>query len=186
MQPHLDHVRWFREELEPHEKELRAYLRGRFPTLPDLDDLIQETYARVFKARSNGGVQVARPYLFATARNAALDYFRRRNIAPIELGENVLSNVVEDKPDAAEVASHNQEIALLHEAIATLPDRCRQVLIMRRIEGRPHAEVAKELGISEKTIDAHLCLALFKCRAYLLEKGVSRDALALLRDRVKR
>jgi len=134
MLPQVDHDRWFAEEVRPHESALRAYLCGRFPTLPDLDDLVQETYARVFKARVKGTVEVARPYLFATARNAALDHFRRRHIVWGEaFWENTIPDMMEDTPDAAELASYNQEVDLLYEAIAGLPGRCRQVLVLCRL-----------------------------------------------------
>jgi len=179
MPPRLDHARWFIEEVRPHEPALRAYLRGRFPMLPDLDDLVQETYARVFRARDKGGVEIARPYLFATARNAALDYFRRqRGVSTEILRGNALLGVVEDKPDAAELTSQKQEIDLLREAIAGLPERCRRALLLRRFEGLSYAEIARTMGISEKTVDAHLRQALFSLRASLLARGVSRDLLA--------
>src|SRR5438132_9672112 len=73
-----EHDRWFSEEIQPHEPALRAYLRARFPTLQDIDDQIQETYARLFRARKSGRRGLNRGYLFVVARNAALDIFRRK------------------------------------------------------------------------------------------------------------
>jgi RNA polymerase sigma-70 factor (ECF subfamily) len=78
------HTSWFQHDVLPHELALRAYLRGRFPTLPDVDDLIQETYARLLRAREAGELKDARPYLFSTARHAAIDYFRRCRIVRFE------------------------------------------------------------------------------------------------------
>ena len=68
-------ARWFADEVQPHETSLRSYLRGRFPDHPDIDDLVQETYARLLQAREQGGVRSPKSFLFATARNAALDLF---------------------------------------------------------------------------------------------------------------
>ncbi len=76
-------TRWFAEEVQPHEADLRAYLQRSFPGLSDIDDLIQETYARLFRAKTAGKVSAARPYLFVTARHAACDFFRRRRIVSI-------------------------------------------------------------------------------------------------------
>jgi len=66
--------------VQPHESSLRAYLRAVFPSLPDLDDLVQETYLRLIRARESGRVNYAKAFLFTTARNAAIDFFRRRKI----------------------------------------------------------------------------------------------------------
>ena len=43
-------TRWFAEEVQPHESELRAYLRAKFSAHLDIDDLVQETYARLIQA----------------------------------------------------------------------------------------------------------------------------------------
>ncbi|MBI2497428.1 MAG: RNA polymerase subunit sigma-24, partial [Opitutae bacterium] len=47
--PDADFARWFAEEVQPHEPALRAWLRNRFPTLVDPDDLVQESYARLLR-----------------------------------------------------------------------------------------------------------------------------------------
>jgi len=174
-----DHTRWFAEEVQPHEAALRAYLRGRFPGLPDVDDLIQETYARVLRAQVAGKVREVRPYLFVTARNAALDLSRHRQVAATDsLGNIEQLSVVEERPDAAEATAQGQEIEILHEAIAALPPRCREILTLRRFHGLSHQVIAQKLNISANTVDAQLCLAVFRCRQFLLLRGVSRDSLA--------
>jgi RNA polymerase sigma factor (sigma-70 family) len=174
-----DHSRWFADEVQPHEQALRAFLRGRFPGLPDVDDLIQETYARLLRARVAGQLREVRPYLFATARNAAIDLLRHQKTAATDsLGNIERLPVVEERPDAAETVAHEQELAILHEAIAALPPRCREILVLRRFQGLSHREIAARLGISANTVDAQLCLAVFRCRQFLLLRGVSRERLA--------
>lgn len=174
-----DHSQWFAVEVQPHEAALRAYLRGRFPGLADADDLIQETYARLLRAQVAGQLREVRPYLFATARNAALDLARHHRVAATDsIGNIERLNVVEDGPDAAETVSYDQEIEILHEAIAALPPRCREILLLRRFQGLPHQAIAQQLNISVNTVDAQLCLAVFRCRQFLLLRGVSRDCLA--------
>ncbi len=89
-------ARWFAEEVWPHEPALRAWLRARFPSLTDIDDLVQETYARLFRARNSGKITEVRPYLFVIARNAATDVFRRNQVIAYDpLGETEHLYVVE-------------------------------------------------------------------------------------------
>jgi RNA polymerase sigma factor (sigma-70 family) len=176
--PRADHARWFAEEVQPYEGKLRAYLRHRFPTIKDVDDIVQETYVRLFRERRAGKVFEARSYLFPVARNVACDIFRRsRTIAIGGLGEIERLGVLEEKPDAAETASLDQEVELLHEAIALLPPRCREIFALRRLHGLAHREIAQRLGIAENTVDAQLCNAIFRCRQYFVSRGVSRGRL---------
>lgn len=173
MPPPTDQARWFVENVQPHEPALRAFLRRRFPGLQDVDDLVQEAYARLMRARISGTIAEPRAYLFATARNAALDCFRtQRTISFADLEESPDLDVVEERPDAAESASQAQEIELLVEAIRALPERCREILTLRKLRGLSYREIATRLGISENTVNAQLAIGVVRCRQYLEARGV--------------
>jgi RNA polymerase sigma-70 factor (ECF subfamily) len=164
---------WFVEEVQPHEPELRAYLRKSFPSLADIDDLVQETYARLVRARNAGGVSEARPYLFATARNTACDLFRRSRIVSITAIADIEGlSVVEDRPATGEALDRAKEIEILRQAIAALPPRCREVLTLCKLYGLSHREVAKQLGISEHTVHAQVALGVLRCRDFLRASGL--------------
>ena len=68
--------RWFAENLQPHEAMLRAWLHSRYPSGVDVDDVIQEAYMKVLKARKMEPVNAPKAFLFATARNLALNVVR--------------------------------------------------------------------------------------------------------------
>lgn len=171
--PQSDHARWFAEEVLPHEPALRAHLRRRFPDLGDVDDVVQETYLKLFRARLRGRLRQARGLLFTAARNAALDVFRWRRLtgwedaAPASDATAVLSDSA-----VADEASRAQELALLEEAIESLPRRCRQVLKLRKIYGLSHREIAAQLGISERTVNVQLGRGLRRCARFLRARGV--------------
>ena len=166
-------ARWFTEQVQPHEFSLRAYLRTRFPQLRDLDDLVQEAFARVVRKRMSGPVTSPKSLLFTTARNAAFDIFRRQRIVHIEgIADLESLHVLEETPDAAESASHAQEIQLVADAIRALPTRCRQVFTLRKIYGLSYREIAEQLNISENTVNAQITMGVERCRQYLVERGV--------------
>lgn len=171
--PDSEYARWFAEEVHPHEGSLRAYLRGMFPGLHDVDDLIQESYARLLRAKQAGRVTYAKAFLFATARNAALDLFRRRKIVSIDsVGDLSALSVLEESPGAADTINKQQELELLAQAVRTLPDRCRQVLTLRLLYGLSHKEIAADLRISEHTVKAQLAKGMRRCTAFFEERGL--------------
>jgi len=173
-----DDVHRLVQALHPHERDLRTYLRARFPSLSDVDDLIQETYARLLRARNCGQATLTRAYLFVVARNVGIDLIRRNRIVPIErIDSPQCLSVVDDKPDAAETVSHDQELALLADAMQSLPKRCREILLLRRIEGLSHRAIAERLGIAEGTVNAQLAIGIVRCRQYLCAHGVTRACI---------
>jgi RNA polymerase sigma factor (sigma-70 family) len=170
--PPTDQTHWFTTELAPHEPALRAYLHS-FVNPSDIDDLVQETYARLLRAHARGPVSHARGLLFATARNAARDLHRRRTTAQTSpITDSVASRVFDDAPHAAETASRQQETALLAAAIAELPPRCREILVLRKFENHSHREIAEQLGISVHTVEAQLTKALHRCEEFFARHGL--------------
>jgi len=166
-----DTARWFADHVLPHEPVLRGYLRGiAAPT--DVDDIVQETYARLLRARERATIDSPRGLLFATARNAARDLFRRRATAnTFAIAETEVSRVFDEVPDVAEAVSRRQEAELLMAAIAGLPPRCREILLLRKFENLSHREIAGRLGIAEHTVEAQLTNALRRCEAYFVRHG---------------
>lgn len=168
-------ARWFASEVQPHESELRAYLRSKFSAHLDVDDLVQETYARLLQAREQAALRSPKAYLFTTARNAALDFFRRRKIIAIDgIAELELLPVFEDRPSVAEAFCHDQELQLLAEAIQALPERCRRVLTLRKLHGLSHREIAQQLGIAENTVNAQVAIGVLRLRDYLRTHGLTK------------
>jgi RNA polymerase sigma-70 factor (ECF subfamily) len=160
-------ARWFAGEVQPHEAMLRAWLRSRFPPECDIDNLVQEALMRVCQAQERGEVQSPKAFIFATARNLALDQLRRHKIVPmISLVENEALSVMEEGASVPDLVAHNQELEFLTEAIQLLPDRCRQVFTLRKVYGMSQRDIATQLGISEHTVSAQLTIALRKCTAH--------------------
>ena len=160
---------WFEQHLAPHEPMLRAWLSSRFSHLPEIDDIIQEAYCQVLAARARGTVmQSPKAFLFATARNRALDMVRARAVWRTEdLAEVDALAVLDENEGIPEAVARNQEIELLTRAIQMLPDRCRQVLTLRRIYGLSQKEVAACLGISEHTVEHQVAIGVRKCTEFL-------------------
>jgi RNA polymerase sigma factor (sigma-70 family) len=173
----LEQTRWFSEQVQPHEPALRAYLSKRFPALPDHDDLVQETYVRTLRAHERGPVPCARAFLFTTARNAAIDLFRRRRgHAHEELSEFSTLSVLDEAPGLTEATEREQRLEVLLEAILALPERCRQVMMLRHLDGLAYKEIAERLGISPETVKVHMIKGVKDCTRFFRQRGLLGNA----------
>ena len=155
---------------------LRAWLQSRFPR-SEPDDILQEAYLRVLQAHQKGPMQSPKAFLFAVARNLALDQVRRRQAA----GESDLArvdelNLLDETADVSETVARNQELELLTQAIQSLPDRCRRIFTLRKVYGLSQGDIAQKLAVSEHTVSTQLTIGLHKCAEYMRRCRQERES----------
>ncbi|HEU5080737.1 MAG TPA: sigma-70 family RNA polymerase sigma factor [Opitutaceae bacterium] len=159
----LETTRWFLTHLQTHEPQLRAWLASQFPGGQDIDDIVQEAFIRVLRARTESEVRSPKAFLFVVARNLVLMRLRHNKVAREEsLAEIDSASILDDEADVPEAVARAQEIEMLTEAIQSLPTRCRQILTLRKIYGLSQKETAAELGIVEHTVEIQTALGLKK------------------------
>lgn len=165
--------RWFATEVQPHREALRAYLVARYPSLPDVDNLVQESLVRVVWARERGLVRSPRGLLFAIGRNLALDVMRRDQVIAFEpITELPGSSVFIDASDVTETITKKEEFELLTQAIRSLPARCRQVFTLRSAYGLSQKEIAEKLKISEHTVEKQMAIGIRRCTEFFFRHGL--------------
>jgi RNA polymerase sigma-70 factor (ECF subfamily) len=141
----------------------------------DTDDVVQESFLRLWKARAAHPIQCAKAFLFRVARHVALDSVVAQKRSPIEaIGNLAELPVVEEKADVIEAISANEKVRMVAAALVALPPRCREVVMLRKLRGLSRAEVATRLGISEKTVDEQLARGIGKLEAILHAQGADR------------
>jgi RNA polymerase sigma factor (sigma-70 family) len=175
---------WFTTEVHAHDSSLKNYLRRSFPAVRDVDDVVQESYLRVWKRQAmrpiadvTGAVKASvKGFLFQVARRLALDSLRRERTSPFAIQEtDTTAGAIDERASAAhDVAGTNQEFALLLEAIDALPGRCREVVVARMLHGMSPGEAAGKLGISEETVHVQTRRGLQRVQVFLRRRGVIR------------
>ncbi len=165
--------RWFHTEILPHEPMLRAWLAQGFGSRLPVDDVVQEAFLRVLRARETGELQVPKAFLFAIARNLAVDQLAAVSRTDF-LGEADFSNVLDDYASIPETVAREQERALLNEAIQSLLDLCRQVMTLRIVYGLTQRVIGEKLGISDRTVAAQLAIGTKKCTDFVLRRLADR------------
>jgi RNA polymerase sigma-70 factor (ECF subfamily) len=147
--------------------ELLRILRSRLRNEADAADLAQEAYARLLKyPRELSGAEL-RNMLFRIADNLLTDHWRwsrvRQHDSHVAL--EALNVESHDPAQDRRLAAQQQ----LEQLIGRMPDKRRTVFILSRLYGLTNAEVARQCGISLKTVEKHLTLALAECHAFALE-----------------
>lgn len=163
----------FTRDVHVHRAAVIGWLRSRFPSVADAENLVQEAMTRVWRALSRGAVESPRALLYATTHNLAVDQVRRERVAPFEsTGDMLELAIAEDGPSPADTTARRQELELLTQAIQALPERCRQVLTLRKIYGLSQREIAERLGIAEHTVEAQVANGMRRCSHYLSRLGL--------------
>jgi RNA polymerase sigma factor (sigma-70 family) len=152
---------WFAREVLPHEADLRRWLM-RFASDLDIDDIVQETYAGM--ARQHATVREARAFMFVVARNAVIATLKQRRIVRIVAIADLDSfPLVDRQANGEQSLVGREELEMLQAALADLPERCREVLTLRKIDGLAQRDVAARLGLSESTVEKHVSAGIRRC-----------------------
>ena len=148
---------WFFREIFPLEGALTRFLRRNWRNESDIADLRQEVYARVYSAARGGLPLQPKPFLFTTARNHLINTAKRAQIVSIEVVADLESSIVAvDAVTPERYATARDELRQVQAGLDQLPPRCRQVMILRRIDGLSTREVAERLNIAAATVEQQM------------------------------
>lgn len=143
----------------------------------DAQDIAQETLVRLMRYRAQP-VDQLRPLMYRIAINVIHDRGRRDStrqvFAHVSLDQDFIG-LASLEPSHDQRIEHEQELALVRAAILQLPERCRQVYLLNRIEGLSYSQIAQHCGISVKAVEKHIGKALAMLRAKLKQSGVDRE-----------
>lgn len=145
---------WVVREIMPHEPGIRGWLRQRGQSPEDIDDLIQEGYAKL--AGITAPEQITNPggYFFQIVRNLLIDAIRHARVVRIDtVGQIADYPGQNDDVTPERIAVVRNELSWVMQSIETLPDRCRSIFTLRKVEGLSQREIATRMGVSESIVE---------------------------------
>ncbi len=149
--------RWFAEEVLPLEPALMHFLRKNWRNEVDWVDLRQELYVRLYEAARNGLPAQTQAFVFRSARNLLINHVRRSRIVSIEAVADLDSlNLAVDTITPEQEATAEDDLRQLQDGLDKLPPRCREAVVLRRVEGLSQRECAARMGVGEDTIEKHM------------------------------
>jgi len=164
---------WFLNQIFRHRAALHRYLRRFTSGAEDIEDLVQETYLRVYALPDYHAIGSAKALLFRIAHNLAIERARRpRSQATDSMADLESLNVFSSEAPPDEQVDARRQFEAFCAAIDRLPPLCRRVFVLRKVYKLSHAEISEVLGVSHSTIEKHVAKGLIRCRDYLRESGL--------------
>jgi len=168
------------QELVAHYADLRRQLTRDLRDPHYAADIAQSSFERVYAhalkmnnglridavpdgTAGAGGIESPRALLFRVARNLCVDDARRRKVAQDWVSTHFSAGSRQAVPSCEFIASQQQVLARVVEALETLPPRRREVFLLFRAYGHTRAEIAQQLKITEMAVAKHLLRAAIDC-----------------------
>jgi RNA polymerase sigma-70 factor (ECF subfamily) len=132
------------------------------------EDLVQEVILKYLKKEESISIKVKlSTYLHRAVTNQAIDYLRKeKKIVRLSIEDQQLHEEETIKTEEQEYLERRVKLAL-----AELPEKCKEVFIMAKIQDMKYKEIAEELGVSIKTVENQMGKAFKMLREKLKDTG---------------
>jgi RNA polymerase sigma factor (sigma-70 family) len=149
---------------------LQAFVRRQISDRHDSEDVVQETYVRLYSYSSRSSVDDVKAFCFAVARNLISDRFR----AGARLAaEPIPTDFACPEPRADEVVAYRRAMDLLVTCVSAMPPLRREIFLRKRLDGDSTAAIASDLEMSLAAVEKHVVRALRDLRSVLHRHGFS-------------
>lgn len=149
-------------------RELNSYAYGRLKDREAAADIVQDSFLRFLvwhrSPQARDLPQGPRFFLWRIVGNLTIDLARRnRRIGSHATLEDAGYAVADPRPGPDRTLESKQTYRLLKAALDELPLRCRSALLLSRLEGLTHAEIARRLSISPSMVSKYIVAVLEHC-----------------------
>jgi RNA polymerase sigma-70 factor (ECF subfamily) len=144
----------------------------------EAEDIVQDAFAKLWqRTERNEAIADHGAYLYRTVVNGSIDVLRHnRKLVPFGRAE---TNEVRSGDSAEQELLKKELTDHIEKALQKLPPRCRAVFLLSRYEKMKYKQIAGYLGISEKTVENQVAIALEKLRLDLKPHFASPILFAL-------
>lgn len=148
---------WFKAIFDEHYEFIRNYLFYLSGNIDVAEDIVQDVFMKVWEIREKINDETLKPLLFRIARNLYYNAYKKKSL-DIRFVNDSVSGKENDSPEfLLEMKEFNDK---LQSAIADLPEHCRTIFLMSRIDELKYHEIAENLKISVKAVEKQVSKAL--------------------------
>lgn len=168
---------WVARELLPHEGKVRSWLaRSRLP-VEEIDEVMQEVYCRIAMLPSVDHIEHPVAYMYSVARNLVLRRIKRQRVVMLDTVTDIEAWSDDAVPSPERQASGRMDYQRVLAIIAELPERCRTVVELRKLQGWSQKEIAAHLGMTEKAVEKQVWTGVRAIRTAWLRTEALGEAL---------
>ena len=157
----------FTEIYQRYWDKLLVTAMHRLGNMDEAREVVQDVFCNLWRRRDT----VQLDYSLNTYLSVAVKYEVLNRLAVKNRQQryqlHMARNWEEATPDTENLLSFNELQEQLASLVKALPEKCRIIFLMSREKGYPRKKIAAELGIAEKTVEAHLSTAIRKLRSGL-------------------
>ncbi|WP_407556975.1 RNA polymerase sigma factor [Winogradskyella sp. 4-2091] len=142
-------------------KSIRRFLFFKTQDADKAEDILQETFVKLWSNCSNVNYDKVKSYLFSTAHNMFLNDIKHQKVK-----DNYTKqfNKIDNNESPEFILLEKEFMEKLEATIAALPDKQREVFLLNRIEKKKYKDIAEQLNISVKAVEKRMHLALVVMR----------------------
>lgn len=160
----------FKVRFQKHYPRLCNIAYGYVMNHDDSEDIVQELFINVWnKGKDALSEKEFVAYMITSVRNSCISFLRKKQEDVVPLEDHHISSCTETCEIGDESGESMSPEEHLQAALATLPDKCRDVFLMAKLRGMKYRDIARELDLSEKTVENHIAKAMKLLRAYAAE-----------------
>ena len=135
------------------------------------NDVVQECFCKLYERRKELKEELeVRPYLYKSVYNSCMDAIKHQKVRDNYINQELLdfyfSKVIET-PEAEQALLEEDLRGAIQDAIDKLPERCREIFVLSKMEGLSNKQISEQLNISIKTVESQMTTAFVRLRKEL-------------------
>ena len=148
---------WFKDVFDLNYEYIRNYLFYLSGDIKLAEDLVQDVFLQLWEKRRKVKNETVRSFLFTIARNSFLKNIRQKKY-DLKFKSTYIERVEKESPEyLLELKEFDQK---LQKTISDLPEKCRIIYLMNRIDEMTYTQIAESLQVSVKAIEKQMSKAL--------------------------
>jgi RNA polymerase sigma-70 factor (family 1) len=158
----------YRQIFEQYYQMLVVFAHRYFDDMESARDIVQDLFVDLYDSRHTISIQTSlKSYLYSAVKNRCLNQVKHEQVKEKHRQMSISEANVPD-PDLEDIMDAVELEARVYGIVSNLPEKCRQIYIMSRVDGKKNREIADELNLSVRTVETQISKALKSLKDSLL------------------